>query len=135
MKFRKGESGNPAGRPKGSGVARQLREAIESDLREIVESMVEAAKGGDVAAAKLLLDRAIPALKPTDTPVRVGFSGGLAANSQQIIEAVGIGVITPDQGTKLLQGLGAAARVEEVSELKDRLLAVEKILNHRDSVS
>mgnify|MGYP006306645599 CR=1 FL=1 len=132
MKYRKGQSGNPAGRPKGTSKADKLRRAIEHDLEGIIEAMAAAAREGDVSAAKLLLDRAIPALKPTDTPITLPAGGNLTDTGAAILGAIGEGKITPDQGAKLLQGLGALARVEEVAELRARLDALERVLASRN---
>ena len=69
MAFNKGQSGNPKGRPKGTSQAAKLRQAIEGDLSDIITALVESAKAGDTSAAKLLLDRAIPALRPQQQAV------------------------------------------------------------------
>lgn len=135
MAFRKGRSGNPAGRPRGTSKADKLRRAIEGELDGIIEAMVAAAREGDVSAAKLLLDRTIPALKPMDTPVTLPTGEGLAHTGAAILDAVGYGKLTPDQGAKLLQGLGSLARVEEVAELRARLDALERVLASRSENS
>ena len=132
MTFQKGKSGNPAGRPRGTGKADKLRRAIEGDIEAIIEAMVTAAREGDVSAAKLLLDRAIPALKPMDTPVSLPTGGSLPETGAAILAAVGDGKVTPDQGAKLLQGLGALARVEEIGELRARLDSLERVLASRE---
>lgn len=132
MTFPKGKSGNPAGRPRGTSKADTLRRAIEGELDGIIEAMVAAAREGDVSAAKLLLDRAIPALKPMDTPVTLPTGGGLAERGAAILAAVGDGTVTPDQAAKLLQSLGALARVEEIAELRARLDSLERVLASRE---
>jgi len=63
-KFKPGQSGNLKGRPKDKTLATQLRKAIVDDMPDIVSKLVELAKGGDMQAAKLLLDRVCPTLKP-----------------------------------------------------------------------
>ena len=89
MTFKKGKSGNPAGRPRGTGKADKLRRAIEGDLEEIIKAMVTAARDGDVSAAKLLLDRTIPALKPMDTPLSLQTGGSLSETGSAVLTAVG----------------------------------------------
>ncbi len=67
MPFQPGQSGNPAGRPKGS-VNKQLamlREAVE----QVLPLVVERACNGDAEAQKLILERGLPRLKPIDAPM------------------------------------------------------------------
>ena len=63
-KFLPGQSGNPNGRPKGTGTIAKLREAIQEEIPEIIDTLVSAAKSGDVSAAKILIDRVVPTMKP-----------------------------------------------------------------------
>ncbi|MBZ0173121.1 MAG: DUF5681 domain-containing protein [Phycisphaerales bacterium] len=59
--FMPGQSGNPAGRPKGSGLTDRLRRVLDQDdgaaMDRIVQAVVEAAERGDVAFVRLVWDR------------------------------------------------------------------------------
>jgi hypothetical protein len=73
-KFEKGQSGKPRGRPRGIQTQAKLRESIAKDLPGIITSLVDKAKDGDTAAAKLLLDRVLPSLRPMDQPAFLPLS-------------------------------------------------------------
>lgn len=125
-RWKPGQSGNPQGRPRGTSTAAKLREAIEADLPAILESVISAAKDGDVAAARLLLERAIPALKPAELPVSVDVGGEtLAAQGRAIMAAVASGQVAPAQGVSLMGALSQLARLVELDELGDRLRLLE----------
>ncbi|MBK5966471.1 hypothetical protein CCR95_20930 [Thiocystis minor] len=126
-KFKPGQSGNPAGKRPGTVCKMtKLRQSIEADLPEILSAMVTAAKQGDTTAAKLVMDRVLPALRPTDQAVSLPLAGDdLAADGRAIIQATGNADITPEQASRLLAGLGSLARVVEVGELIKRIESLE----------
>ena len=125
MPFEKGKSGNPSGRPKGTGQVARLRESIQSELPDIIQSVVDAAKDGDLTAAKILLDRTVPILRAVDVPVTFPHSDGLADMGAGVLEAVSSAGVTPEQADRLLSVLGKQARVVEVDELTRRVEALE----------
>jgi len=62
MPFKPGQSGNPAGRPPGSRNKKTL--ALDGELQEqaaeAAKNLIERAKGGDLAAMRMCLDRFAP---------------------------------------------------------------------------
>lgn len=126
-RWKPGESGNPSGRPPGSGEVGRLRQAISEHVPAIIDKLVQQALEGDAQAAKLLLERALPAVKPTETPVTLGLpaGGALADHGRAILQAAGEGVLGPQQAAQLLAALGGLARVVEVDELVRRVQALE----------
>ena len=57
-RFTAGVSGNPAGRPKKSGVDKltKLKEAIDKNISSVFYKVLEAALNGDVEAARLIFE-------------------------------------------------------------------------------
>jgi hypothetical protein len=71
-KFRPGQTGNPAGRPRRPrlpGPDKLRADLLRDEVPGILIAMVAQAKGGDARAARLILDRCLPALLPQDAPV------------------------------------------------------------------
>lgn len=127
-KYKPGQSGNPNGRPKGSGVAGKLRKAIADQSPDIVEALIARAKDGDVYAARLLLDRICPPLKAQAQAVEVaGLSAGkLAERATAALDAAAKGEVSPDTAAALVTAVGTLARIAEVEDLEKRLQALER---------
>lgn len=125
-KFKPGQSGNPAGRPKDKTPATLLRKAIADDMPDVVRKLVELAKGGDVQAAKVLLDRICPPLRPQTMPIALPVNGTLAERGNEIIKATMAGAIPPDIGSQLITALAHQAKIVEIDELTKRIEALER---------
>ena len=124
--FKPGASGNPRGRKPGTTTkAGKLRDGIASDLPEIIATLTGLAKAGDVSAARLLLDRALPVLRPCSAPVAVALGADLTQASGAVLAALADGIIGTDQASDLAAVLSSLARVKEVTELENRVTALE----------
>lgn len=125
-KFKPGQSGNPAGRPKDKTPATLLRKSIADDMPEIVKTLVDLAKGGDVQAAKVLLDRICPPLRPQALAISLPVNGPLSEQGNEIIKATMAGTIPPDIGSQLITALAHQAKIIEIDELTKRIDALEQ---------
>ena len=125
-KFKAGISGNPKGRPKDKTPATLLRKSIIDDMPEIILKLVEQAKNGDTAAAKILLDRCCPALKPQALAINLPANGTLAEQGGEIIRATLSGNIPPDVGAQLITALANQGKLIELQELTERIEILEE---------
>ena len=127
MKFKKGKSGNPKGRPKGIPDKRAaLRELLEPHAEELVKKALERALDGDNAALKLCLDRSIAPFRPRSEPAPfTAAKGSLTDQGQAIIDAIAAGELAPDEAASILQALAAQARITEIDELEKRITVLE----------
>jgi hypothetical protein len=121
--------GNP-GRPKGARHAALLAlDAIGAEgAAEVLRAVVEAAKGGDMRAADILLRRLWPERK--GRPVNVDLppldgAGGIAAALGAVAEAVAAGEVTPEEGQAVAAVLETQRRAIETAELEARIAALE----------
>ena len=126
-RWKPGESGNPKGKKPGSGELQRLRASIAGDVPEILAGLVTAAKGGDVQAAKVILERLFPAMKPVEHTQEFDLpEGTLTAQGRAVLSAVAMGELAPGQGSQLLAAIGSLARVTAIDELEFRLTKLEE---------
>jgi hypothetical protein len=128
--FKPGRSGNPAGKAKGTRhrVTVLAEQMMEDEASAVVTAVVEAAKAGDMTAARIVLDRVAPARKgrpvkftlPTfETAVQV--VDGLGA----IITAVADGTLTPDEAAAVANLIEMKRKAIETVEIERRIAALE----------
>jgi hypothetical protein len=128
--FKPGQSGNPAGKKKGT-VNRQLamlREAAD----KVLPLVVEKALAGDTDAQKLILDRAIPKAKAV-TPAEP-FSlpdGALLEQVQAVLRQVADGELSPTAAAEVVNMVAAAAKVEEIDQLRNEVNSLKRVLEKR----
>ena len=124
--WQKGKSGNPKGRPPGKSPITKMRESLMGDIPDILKALVEGAKAGDPACAKLILERVLPSLKPSEMPVALALNGEtLTDKGKMVLDAIADGQIAPAQGAQLVAAIGQLARVSEIDELQRRVEALE----------
>jgi hypothetical protein len=120
-------SGNPRGRPKGTGKVGELRARIAEALPDILAALVEKAQAGDTAAAKLLLERTLPAVKPVELPAPVPLDGEtLTDQGRAVLHLLAEGELGVGQAAALLSAIGQLARVTELDELARRIESLER---------
>jgi Family of unknown function (DUF5681) len=130
--FKKGQSGNPAGRPVGSRnrTTIALEALLDGEGEALTRKAIEMAKGGDATAMRLCLDRIISPRK--DRPV-VNFQmpsiegpEDAAKASAALIDAVGRGDITPGEAGEMGKLIDSYIRSIEVHDFEQRLARLEQ---------
>lgn len=128
MAFEQGQSGNPAGRPRGIRDRRtELRGMLLESAPELIAKVVAMARAGDTTALRICMDRLLPPAKAKDDPVPLdGITDSLTANSRRIVRAMSEGHITPEEASTMLGALASQARIVEADEIEKRLAALEQ---------
>lgn len=125
-KWEKGKSGNPDGKPKGCKhkATRAALNLLEGDLEAITQKCIDKAKEGDLMAAKLILDKALPNVK--ERPISFKFpkvegAADVPDALSAVLKAVGKGEITPGEGQALTALLDNYRKGIEVAGIEARL--------------
>lgn len=128
--FEKGNKIGAAGRPPGSKhVALKMLDALgEESAGAILRTVVDAATGGDLRAAEIVLSRLWPVRK--GRPVTIDLptmttAADLAAGLGRVAEAVGAGDLSAEEGQAVAAVLEAQRRAIETTQLEARIAALE----------
>jgi Family of unknown function (DUF5681) len=129
--FRPGQSGNPAGKPKGTRhratiLAEQL---LDGEAEKLTRKAVELALAGDMAALRLCLDRIISPRR--DRPVSFDMPELATANDAEktmgkIAAAVASGELTPSEAAALSGVIETFLKTAELAEIERRLQLLEE---------
>jgi len=129
--FKKGTSGNPSGRPAGSRNRATLlaEQLLEGESEPLTRKLVEMAKGGNILAMRLCLERLIPIRKERSIEIDLPPAHNaqdLRANLQRILAAVGEGRITTGEAQALAEVVNSQARLFESVDMESRLQELEE---------
>jgi hypothetical protein len=126
MPFKKGESGNPSGRPKGvSDRRRVLRELLMPEAPALVAKAVEKALAGDSVMLKVCLDKLVPNARP-NREVQFDGSGSIGTQGSAVLGQICDGELGIEDGKAVMDLLAIQAKLEEQDELAERISALEE---------
>jgi len=128
--WKKGESGNPTGKPAGARnkATIMVQTIMERGAKEIAEAVVELAKEGDLSAARLVIERLVPPAKErpiTLTLPDTGSSEGISQAQAAILQAVATGELLPGEAATLANIIEARRKAFETQQLEQRITALE----------
>jgi len=129
-KFAPGQSGNPAGKAKGTRnkTTLAIEALLEGEADALTRKAIEMAKDGDGPALRMCLDRLAPPRKDSpvcfDLPSIKSVADAVEASSA-LLSAVASGDVTPDEAARIMSLLTSHKVLVETGEFERRLEALE----------
>jgi Family of unknown function (DUF5681) len=127
--WQKGQSGNPKGRQPGSAcTVGSARFKLNAAAPESIDKIIEQAKGGDSVAAKLCLDRILPARRRSPVlanPVveeRLETGADLDDIAASVMRVMLRGELDPDDAADILSMLESRKRLAARAERPEAAL-------------
>ena len=129
--FPKGQSGNPAGRPRGSTnrATRAAELLLDGEAAALSRKAVEMALAGDAAALRLCLDRTVAPRRERSVELplpAINSAADILGAIKAVAGAVGRGAITPGEGFALSQMIESFLRAIDASDFENRLRQLEE---------
>jgi len=122
--YKKGQSGNPSGRPKKDGA--NLKPLLEKHGKAVLQQVIDQAMEGDIVACRLILDRLYPAIKSAAAVVKIDVGDTLEETGSNVIASTLSGSIPPDIGSQLITALANQSKLIELTELSKRIETLEQ---------
>jgi hypothetical protein len=130
-KFAKGVCPNPSGRRKGAKnrktiIAEKLLAGV--DVAAILAKLERQAKKGDTAAARLILDRALPARRGMPIAIRlppIRSAADCVEAMATVMAALARGVVSTIEAAELSSCIDAARKSIELNDVERRLATLE----------
>ena len=144
MQFQKGQSGNPAGRPRGARnrTTILMQNLLAGRAEAIGQKLIELAENGDIAAIRICMDRLAPTRR--DGPVEVELPpietpADSVAAAETIVAGVAAGDLTASEAADLAKVLDIYVRAVETKGFDQRLTKLENEpprlpLDHNNSI-
>src|SRR3954468_8403210 len=135
MPFEKGQSGNPAGRPRGSRgrATMALQDMLARDAESIARTAINLAKHGNIAALRICIDRLLPPRRQEpvtlDLPALDKVADTVAATSA-IVAAVAAGDLTAAEAADLAKVVDVHVQALATAAFEARLARLEQSRAH-----
>ncbi len=134
--FQPGQSGNPAGKPKGARhKATLLAQALlEGEAEALARKAVDLALAGDTVALRLCLERLVPPIKERAVNAALPdilVPGDVVKAMAAVLAQVAKGKLTPGEGQELARIIEVAGKSIEREQLEQRIAALEAMVKER----
>ena len=130
MQFQKGQSGNPAGRPRGAlnRATVLAQDLLAARVESIAGKLIELAEGGDMRAIRVCMERLMPVIKHQPIavelpPIENAVDSVKAAAS--IAAAVAAGELTATEAAELAKVIDTYVGALACREFEERLSKLE----------
>ena len=129
--FKQGQSGNPAGRPKGARhrTTLAMEALLDGEAEALTRKAIELACEGDTVALRLCLDRLAPVRKDRhvvfDLPA-IETTADLPKATNALLQAIAAGELTPSEAADIGKAVDAHVRAIEVTDIQERLARLEE---------
>jgi hypothetical protein len=132
-RFKPGQSGNPAGRPKGSRnkITVLAQAMVEEEAPELVRSYIDGAKAGKPVPQRITGSVIFPPHRYRSVEIELpatDTSTGVAAAQSALVRQVAEGEICPEQGATVSKMLDATLRALDAADLDVRVRRIEEQL-------
>ncbi|WP_425405852.1 DUF5681 domain-containing protein [Hwanghaeella sp.] len=133
-RFQPGQSGNPNGRPKGSRnkATIAVETILDGEAEALTRKAIELALGGDGQALRICLDRICPPRKGRTIELNLPDmkdANGVAEAQSAVLQAVGEGTVSPDEGKVIADIIEARRKAIETLDHEKRLAVLERVRN------
>src|SRR3954469_4853520 len=129
-RFKPGQSGNPAGKAKGTRHRATLaaEALLDGEAEALTRKAVELAKSGDTVALRLCLDRILPARKDRHIPFslpKLQTGADAVQATAALVQAVAAGELTPSEAAELSKLVESFSKAVALFDLEQRLEKLE----------
>jgi hypothetical protein len=136
MTFLPGQSGNPAGRPRGARNKKSiaLEALLDAESEAVIQKVIGLAKMGDDLAIRLCVDRMLAPRRERPVPLRlprIETDADARRAAAEVMDALGEGEVTPKEAEHLLRTIAGVAVIMQSTEVAARLQQIEERLAER----
>ena len=133
MTFLPGQSGNPAGRPRGSRNKKTLflESLLDGESEALMRRLIGLAKMGDDLAMRLCVERMMPPRRDRPVPLalpRIESEADARRACGEVIEALSEGEVTPKEAEQLLRAIAGAGVIMQSGEMAERMKWIQERL-------